>query len=183
MYIKDILLHSANLLNLQNAVEYIEKRTVNGNAMQEFEKLLRLTNMVLAELSSYNIYVIKEQTAKHANGKLLYTSLQHKPIKILELIDEKGNQCWFKTYPTYLECDLSAVNIKYAFIPDEDVNEKITLSEYTVKETTIAMAVVAEYLLTVSDFDSAVYWHDKFVKAISSSSIPKNTTIKNRSFV
>ena len=183
MYIKNILLHSANLLNLPNAVEYIEKRTAKGNAMQEFEKLLRLTNMVLAELSSYNIYVIREQQAKHTNGKLLYTALQHQPVKILEVTDEKGNPCHFTAKPTFLECDPSAASITYAFMPEEDISGKVTLSDYTIKDTTIAMAVVAEYLLTVNDFDSAVYWHDKFVKGISTSYSPRNTTVKNRSFV
>ncbi len=183
MYIKNILLHSANLLNLTNAVQYIEKGTEKSNGVQEFEKLLRLTNLVLAELPSYNIYVIKEQRAKHTNGKLLFTTLQERPIKVLAMTNNEGEECWFRTSPTYIECDTSAVKIKYAYIPDETLGGEITLSDYTVRSTTIAMAVVAEYLLTMNDFDSAVYWHDKYVAAITKIGVPKSTTIKNRSFI
>ena len=183
MYIKNILLNSANALNLQNAVEYIEKRTVKGNALQEYEKLLRLTNLVLGELPSYNLYVIKEQRAKPISGKIMFTSLQHRPIKILEITDEKGNKCDFEVFTTYLLCDQTAYTIKYAYMPEEDVTGEVQISDYTVRDSTIAMAVVAEYLLTVNDFDSAVFWHDKFVKTISKQGLPKNTTIKNRSFV
>ena len=176
-------MNSANLLNLQNAVEYIEKRTVKGNAMQEYEKLLRLTNIVLAELPSYNVYIIKEQRAKPISGKIMFTSLQLKPIKILEITDEKGNACNFEVFTNYLICDQTAYNIKYAYMPQEDISGEVTLSNYTIRDTTIAMAVVAEYLLTVCDFDAAVYWHEKFVKTLSTVAFPKNTLIKNRSFV
>ena len=46
----------------------------------------------------------------------------------------------------------------------------------------IALGVVAEYLLTMNEFDSAVIFHEKYVEAIKGLKKTKNLKMKERSF-
>jgi hypothetical protein len=184
MYIKQIVIAAAILLNKLNVVKYIEKKQAEGDAKDMADKLTRLVILVIGELAMQGVYVIKTQNFFVYDGKVQYTSLRSKPYKILKIEDEQGNEYPFETFAEYFVTDKRASSITYAYgIQNETLDSKIVFSEYQISESIIANAVAAEYLLTVNEFESAVTFHDKFVKGIEGIRKVKNTKVKERSFV
>lgn len=183
MLVNKIALISARILDLPHAVDYLSKRNEAGNALKEVDRLVNATNLVLSELSSFDIYVIKEQRIKVVDGKILFSSLLKMPIKVLELLDDKGESIPFTVYPTYIKCEQNASSIKYAYNTSIEIGEDFLLSDYRISEKIIAMGVVAEYLIIINDFETAVYWHERYIKALKKLVSPKSTRLKDRSFV
>ncbi|MBR2871761.1 MAG: hypothetical protein IKB98_10405 [Clostridia bacterium] len=192
MYLNQIVLIAATILNLNNVVKYIENKTVSGKALEEVDKLTRLTNLVISELAVMEIYIIRSQARSVSNGTIVYTALRAKPIKIFGVYDDEGNEYEFTAYPEYIKTDNRVTNITYAYACNEGLDEKITFSDYRITPDLIALGVAAEYLLTLNDFEGAIKWHEKFTeglcalktpKAVEQTSEPKNVTIKERSFI
>lgn len=184
MYIKQIVIAAAILLNKLNVVKYIEKKQVDGDAKEMTDKLTRLVMLVIGELSMQGIYVIKTQNFSAIDGKVQYTALRSKPHKILKIEDAEGNEYPFETFAEYFLTDKRASSITYAYgIQNETLDSEIIFSDYQITESIIANAVAAEYLLTVNEFESAVTFHDKFVKGVEGIKTVKNTKVKERSFV
>ena len=183
MFIYQIVLIAARILNLKNVVKYIEDKTISGNALEEVDKLTRLANLVICELAAMEIYIIRTQTKATTDGKYTYTVLRAKPIKIFGAYDDQGNSYPFTAYPEYMQTDPRVTNITYAYSCNEGLDEKVMFNDYRITPELIALGVVAEYLLTLNDFESAVMWHQKFTDGICSLKNPKNVMVKGRDFV
>ena len=184
MFIKQIVIAAAILLNKLNVVKYIEKKQTEGDAKDMADKLTRLVILVIGELAMQGIYVIKTESFSIKDGKVQFTSLGSRPLKVLKVEDAKGNEYPFEVFSKHLVTDERASSITYAYgIQNETLESKIFFSEYQISESIIANAVAAEYLLTVNEFESAVTFHDKFVKGIEGIKTVKNTKVKERSFV
>ena len=189
MYIKNIIIAAAVLLNKPEIINYIESNKVQGDVVNDVEKLLRITSMVITELSTMGIYALKSQTVSVRNGKVVYTVLRNRPIHILYFEDENGNRYDFKMDIEHVEVDDRATNITFAYAPiNEPLDTRMVFSEVSLTDGILGMGVCAEYLLTLNDFDSAVYWHQKYQEEIekilakSKETGVKNVQIKERSF-
>ena len=186
MFIYQIVSIAARILNLKNVVKYIENKTISGNALEEVDKLTKLTNLVICELSVMGIYIIRSQIKSPSDGKIIFTALRTRPIKILGVFDDDGNSYPFTVHSDCLMTDPRVTNLTYAYSCNEGLDDKIQFEDYRISAELIAPGVVAEYLLTLNDFDGAVYWHEKFVNNLSALKDPKNPTnvmLKERSFI
>lgn len=184
MYIKNIVKNCAVLLNKDNVVNYVVKNTNSGDAKETAEKLINLTNVVINELSTVGFYLVRTQTIKRSDEKIAYSSLRSKPIKILSLTDENGKEYQFKALTEHVIVDKKATVITYSYEVDEkSLDAVVTFQDYRLTEMVIAMGVAAEYLLTMHDFDGAVYWHERFVEMLKKYKSTKNVNVKGRSFI
>jgi hypothetical protein len=179
MLISQIVLIAARILNLKNVVKYLENKTTSGNALEEVDALTKLTNLVICELSAMEIYIIRTQAKTPTDGKIAYSVLRTRPIKIIEVFDNDGNSYPFTTYPEYFITDDRVTNITYAYLCSEGLDEKVVFSDYRITPDKIAFGVVAEYLLTLNDFEGAIYWHDRFVNTLCALKEEKKTELKN----
>ncbi len=189
MYIKSIIMTAAVFLNKPEIISYIETNRPEGDVLKEIEKLIRVTSIVITELANMGIYTLRTQTVTVKNGKVFYTALRSRPLQIFYFEDANGNRYDFKMGVEYVEVDERATSITYAYAPfNEAIDSKILFSEVKLTDAILGMGVCAEYLLTLNDFDSAVYWHQKYVEQLESIiNKPKfqelkNVQIKERSF-
>ena len=184
MYIKQIVSTAGALLNKQNVVDYLEKNTLSGNALEQVNILTSLTNLVLSELAVSGFYIVKSEQVSATGGKIAYSILKERPSKIISLVDLEGNNCSFNATTEYVETQKAQVTITYAYAPyNEGLETQVLFEDYRVTPIVIAMGVCAEYLLTVNDFDGAVAWHDKYVDSLEKLKRVKNVTVKQRSFI
>lgn len=189
MNIRSIIISAAVFLNKPEIINYIESNKVEGEVLKDIEKLLKITSMVISELSTMGIYVLKTQPITVRNGKVVYSVLSNRPIHIFYFEDNKGNRYDFKMDIEHVEVDDRATSITYAYAPiKEPLETRMLFNEVSLTETILGMGVCAEYLLTLNDFDSAVYWHQKYQEEIekilakSKETGVKNVQIKERSF-
>ena len=184
MFIKNIVKNAAALLNKDNVVKYLNNNTAEGDAIEAVDKLVRLTNLVISELSHAGHYVVRTQWLTPKDEKILYSTFRSRPIKIISIKDNEGKDCNYTITPDFIKVDKNASQFTYAYeINNETIDSSVTFEDYSITDIAIAQGVVAEYLLVLGDFDGAVYWHEKYVDLLKKYSKPKNVTIKQRSFV
>lgn len=183
MLIKNVVKNAAELLNKENVVKYLNKSAAEGDAIETVDKLVRLTNLVISELSHLGYYVVKTQWLTPKDGKILFSAFRSRPIKIIKITDAKGKLCDYTMTPDGLTVSNDANQFVYAYeINNETIDSNISFEEYRLTDVMVALGVAAEYLLTMNDFDGAVVFHEKYVEAIKSLKKTKNLKIKERSF-
>jgi hypothetical protein len=183
--IKDILRVTATILNKPNVASYVENSSnVSGDCVEQTKALLSVTELVLSELCSDKLPVHRTDSGRNAVGKTSYTSLVSVPIKILSVKGIGGVPIEFEQFPDYFYTYQPVYSITYNYIPSKlSVDQSITFSNQKITPTAIAYGVAAEYLLTLADFDGAVAWHEKFIKAIKQCLKVTNVTMSERSWV
>ena len=183
MLIKNVVKNAAELLNKENVVKYLNKGSAEGDAVETVDKLVRLTNLVISELSHLGFYVVRTQWLTPKDNKILFSAFRSRPIKILKITDTKGKECEFTIGVDGLTVSNDANQFVYAYeINNETIDASISFEEYRLTDVMVALGVVAEYLLTMNDFEGAVFFHEKYIEALKTLKKTKNFSLKERSF-
>lgn len=184
MTVKNIIKTTAILLNKSNVVNYLNNKKTEGDCVEETQKLIKLLETVISELSLKNFFVLRTDEAFVNNQKIEYLSLTYSPIKIVKITDSKNNEIPFEEKAEYVWVKKGkADKVTYAYIP-KNLNESSVLdfSDRNVRESMLAYGVAAEYCLTVFDFDAAVEFHKRFIDAVKKTYKITNSEIKRRSW-
>ena len=183
MVIKNVVKNAAELLNKENVIKYLNKGAPEGDAVETVEKLVRLTNLVMSDLSHLGYYISRTQWLSPKDGKILFSAFRSRPIKIIEILDNDGKPLEYEMTTDGLRVSDKANTFVYAYeINNETIDTNINFEDYRLTDVMVAYGVAAEYLLTMHDFDGAVFWHEKFVDAVKSLKTTKNFRVKERSF-
>ena len=182
MTIKDIIKLSATMLNREDVIDYLEKGTATGDALECIDTLTRCANLTINELAGSYIFMQKEEGI---SGEIIkYTDLSETILKVIKVLDASGNKIKFKMMPEYVKLSSFGAKIIYNYLPSNyGLEDIIGYTEKDISSRIIAYGVVAEYCLVVHAFSESVMWHQRFIDGIEGKCYPKNSKIKSREFV
>lgn len=164
MTVKEILIASAELLQLDDVVEQLVN---NGAESEKTDALLRCFNLVENELALDYLPLYAETELETTTGMVHYTSLPHAIVRVLRVQDEGGNALSFKLFPAYVKTGVGRLKIGYTYAPAEK-----TLygnSDYMVQASVrlFAYGIAAEYTLLTGMFEESAVWDKKYKDAIA----------------
>ena len=181
MKIKNVIRISALLLNKPNVISHIDGKQTDENTIATVNAMLDLANLVINELASTYVPMIKNETVSIQSGKVYYTDLTERASRIISVTDLSGNDIAYKNDAKCVYVQSGNVIIQYEFFPrDYDLEQEFFFSKEQVTERILSYALCAEECLREARFDEAVSWHTRYVQEISLICCPKNSHIKQR---
>ena len=167
MKIKEVVLSAARLLGIEEEVAaYFADTDTLGK--KNAELLTTCFHLVENELAIDYLPLINEETYSTETGQILYSWLQKRVLRVLEVRNLQGDSLPFKIFPKYLTTQPSTVCVRYTFVPEEkDVDGECEYGE-NVSKRLLAFGVATEYCLAMGLFEEAAVWDRKYKDAIES---------------
>jgi hypothetical protein len=181
MIIQKVIENSATMLDDQNVLDYLRGQTISEQAIKQTDKLVRLANLVITELTAMGFYTICTQKVEWAKGGFKIADLINNPIEILSVKDAFASEIDFEIKGDGISTNKIADTVTYAyFVGNLDLSSEMEFENKKITEQILALGVVAEYYLTLCDFDSACVYHDKYAEQLKKISKVKSSWIKGR---
>lgn len=176
MNVRNIIKASAEFLNLNNVVKYLDGNCELSECIQDdINNLLLSVNMVNTNVASSYIEIIGVSNLEVVNNLILFSNISDKSIieiKKVESLD--GKRVSFKILPEGLSVErLGRLKIEFSYFPekvniDDDINYYLKLNDLT-----FAMGVVGEYLYIKGAIDDAYIWDKRFKSSMFNLLRPK----------
>ena len=185
MNLKDVIKLSAVYLGRENVLKYLDGNLGSSHdvVMSQVDTLTRCANVVISELASTFIPLIKREKVVAINGKLYYSAFSETPLEILGMYDGEEQE-EYKILPEYIEVKKTILTVEYKYLPPNyGLTDEIGYSEQELPLRILAYGTTAEFCLTEKSFDESVMWRKRFSDAIAMMFAPKNRKIKQRSFI
>lgn len=181
MNIKDVIKTSALLLNREDVVNYLNLGQGDLETLSTVNKLTSLVNLVISELASTYVPMIKVEQVVVKNGNVLYTNLSERVLGIVDVRDTNNVQLNFEVKANGIEVKAERVVVEYEFLPPNfDLGDIVNFSNARVDERVLSYGLIAEFCITEGRFEEAVTWHKRFVEELSLICCPKNVNTKQR---
>lgn len=181
MYIKDILKTSALLLAKENVLTYLNGDQSNLTTLATINNMTSLANIVISELASTYIPMVKQEVLSVKDQKIYYTDLSERVLSVLNVTDTEGKEVRHKIFAEYIFLSASTAVVEYEFSPPNyDLLDNVVFSNAQVDERVLAYGLNAEVCISEGRFSEAVTWHKRYVDAIANICKPKNSTVKQR---
>lgn len=183
--ISDIIKLVAIALNMGEVVDYLKSpSTVTGEGKQMAEKLLSITEMLVSETAIDQFPVVRTDSGYNKVGKTSFVSLAQPPVKILDVIGVNQKSLEYELQSDGFVTKEPVVKIIYQYIPANlKIDTTLIFNNPKVNASLFAKGVIAEYLLSIFDFDGAVAWHERFIKTVKKCFVPTNVKTPKRSWV
>ena len=186
MTIKDVAKSVATYLNKTDLLEYLSDKSSSPSTdtLICVDVLTRLTNLVVNELSTTYVPLKEKEEIICVDKKFMIENLNKKALKILKVLDKNGNELFFKINGDSVITNSDIVEVEYSYLPDNiGLDEEIGFDESEVSLSVLSFGVCAEYCLTEWRFDEAVMWRERYSDGLRKFVIPKNATIKGRTWL
>ena len=186
MKIKDIVKITATSLGREDVYNYLNssETTANQEVALAVDLLVRLTNLVISELSSTYIPVVKIEPINAKNGKVYYAELSERALKIKRVLDSIGNSVEFTVDVEYFTVKGNAKQVEYEYLPSNyGLEEEIGYTEKDLPIRVLSYGVCAEYCICEGQFNQAVMWHKRYADGVAEICLPKSKRIKERSWL
>ena len=185
MTIKEIVRSAAYMLGKTDVVSHLDGNTnVGSETLQSTSLLANLCTLVLDELSSTYLPMVKKETVSSSSGKYPFNQFREKVIKVVAVYNMDGEKIDFSLDEHYVLTNASKCTIEYEYAPKNyTLEDTIGYSEMDVAVSILAYGVAAEYSISQELFEQAVMYHKRYVDAIAEICLPKNKKIKARSWV
>ena len=120
----------------------------------------------------------------NSDGKVYYSKLNKKIVRVLNIFDSNGNAFDYETHHQFLTAPTGTLTIEYEYVPDDyGIDDVVDYSEKQVPLRVIAYGLVAEILLCEYSFEQAVMCHKRYVDGLEDKFLPKNAMVKKRSWL
>lgn len=181
-----IIQEAALLSGRGDIADYIEA-TDRTNFSKETSKacnqMVTLLNMMISELCTSFIPMIATEKI-YATDKIEYDKLSKNAVEILKIYDAFGKEVDFKIDYDHVKISSPCAKVVYKFHPKTyALTDNIDYEEKDISGSVLAYGLAAEFALTEGDFDRACSFHDRYVEGVHAISKPKNSTVKQRSWV
>ena len=185
MTVKEIIKNTALIYGREDVVNYLNGSTIKGeDTLPTVNILVGLLNLVVSELAGTFIPMIKQETVTVTDGKIYYKDLSERIVRILNVYSVNGGETDYGTSVEFIRVKENSVIIEYEYVPPRyGLEDEIGYTEKDVTAAALSYGLCAEYAISLSDFDQAVAWHNRYVDAISNLRKVKNVKIKGRAFV
>ena len=186
MTIKDVLKITALMIGRGDVIKYLnddQTASVGVDTVDSVNVLVGLANLVINELSCTYIPMVKLETVSVESGKIYYGNLSEKVLHVREVYSSLGTPVSYTETAKYIAVDLNKVDVEYEYAPKTlGIDEQTGYEEKDVPARVLSYGVAAEFAISEGRFDDAVTFHKRYVDALSEILVPKNVTVKKRSF-
>lgn len=185
MTVKEIIKTSASLLNREDIVAYLEgdDSKVGEQTLPSINTFVILLNLVISELAGTFIPMRKKETVIVENGKIEYSILSERPLKIINVFDVKGDEVNYSDEAFFIKVESGTKQIEYEYAPPNyDLNDTIGYLESDISIGALAYGLSAEFCICKGAFEEAVMWHNRYVESVNKRRMVKNASIKERSW-
>lgn len=186
MKIKDIIYLSATLLSMKDVADYClsENPKANEQTQKNVSTFTTLCNAIVNEISSCYLPLETAELVTPHNNKIEFSSLSKNIVRLIGVYDKNNVKLKTKVSTEYVEVFGDAHLIRYYYSAfNLDFGEEIGFNEAVLPKHVIAYGVIAEFCLTQQRFSEAIMWHNRFMQELQTISRPKNSNIKQRSFL
>jgi hypothetical protein len=181
MTVKDIIKASATLIGRDEIVNQLSGEQTCVEAQRSVDKMVELLNLVIGELSSSYVPLVKSETICTTDGRVYYDNLLESAVKIRKVFSAKNTELYFDIRSAYLQTDSGTVTVEYEFVPKKYVlTDTIDYTEKDVPMHALVYGLCAEFCLSEARFDQAITHHKRYVDAISQVVKLKSVNIKER---
>jgi hypothetical protein len=183
MKLKEIIKTSADLLGLKEISLFLSSETTDLDQVskEKLDKLIELSNLVISELSCTYVPMVFVEKINVISGKINFTDLKKKILRVLFIKDENGNKVDFTC--DYVSANVPNGNIEITYECQSDyvgLDEQTGYKSHQVSKGVLSYGVCAEFCLTERRFDEAVMWNKRYVDAVKEKIIVKNSRVKSR---
>ncbi len=181
MYIKDILKACALQLGKESVLTYLNGDQTNLATLVTINNMTSLLNLVISELASTYVPMIKQEAVDVKEQKIYYTDLSERALSVLSVKDSSGKELRYKIFPEYIYLSASTAVVEYEFSPPNyDLIDSVKFSKPEVDERVLSYGLNAEVCISEGRFEEAITWHRRYVDALATICRPKNAKIKQR---
>lgn len=170
MKIKEICNYASALLGRSDIATYLETGdlTTNSEVTKEVEVLVRLSNLVISDLSVSYVPFLATEKATTVNGKLEYETLKNKVLEIISVKNELGEEIDFLQYPSHLQTSVVNVEVNYTYLPEEfALEQEFDFPDKRITPSIIAQAVAGEYYLIDGYFEKGKLFYENYKNKIN----------------
>lgn len=184
MKLSEIVAAAATLLGREEINEYLSDTTtenVSATTLAEVDTMTRLANLVLNELAGSYIPMVCTEKVTPVNGRVYYSELDRKILKIRGVYDDYGRKLFFVVHPEYLHARGEADSVEYEYLPDNlGLTEETGYLDKDVSVSVLAYGLAAEVCLSENRFDEAVMWRKRYSDGVASFALPESAVMKSR---
>ena len=185
MIVRDIVRSSALILGRNDVVSYLNgENNSSTDTLECVNSLTNLCSLVLNELASTYLPMIRKETVTFVNNRQPFNQLAAKLTRMIAIYDMNGEKVDFSLDDNYILANVGKCIIEYEYSPKNyGLEETIGYSEKQISASVLAYGVASEYSITQGQFEQAVMLHKRFVDCLEEYCVPKNKVIKSRSWV
>ena len=186
MKIKDIIKLASLMANRQEWIDYLDGKTqdIGAEVTNQIDNLVGLAHLVINELATTYIPMVKTKIVNSSGEKIYFSKLDDKLLKIRSVYLSDGTSVSFTQTPDYILVNHLTVTVEYEYSPPTYLLEQeIGFYEKDVPARVIAYGLLAELAICEGRFDQAVTFHKRYVASIELLCLPKNSKIRQRSWV
>ena len=177
MTMKEITALAETLLGLKTPASEEEA------ALREKE-LLAAANLVVNELASEYLPLVRTETQTARGGKIYYSALAEQPIEILAVrrIGEE-RRAEYRVMPVYIALQNGTYEVEYRYYPREKTAETACdYDETRLAKRVIAYGTAAEYCLMRGLYEECSLWDERFKDSLAGYCRPKRLRIRRPYF-
>ena len=189
MTVGDVLKNVGILIGRPDVTDFFgDQANMGYETYQDIVFLTKIVGLVVSELSSTYMPIIKKEEVTFYGGQCSYYDLEKKVVEIVDVCDYLGNKIAFKQHAEYIELEGEypeeiMLTISYQFVPDDYYEEsEIGYDEKDIPARVIAYGVAAEYCINQTRFEEAVMHHNRYMLALQELKGIKNRKVKARSW-
>ena len=187
MKVKEIVLAAATLTGSEKVTAYLEGgegAQADGETLAAADKFVRLCNIVISELAGSYIPMVRTERVTAVNGRIYFTSLSMRALKIRAVYDASGRKLFYTLHPEYIEPRGSAAQAEYEYLPDNlGLTDETGYTEKDITAGVLSYGLAAEYCLAEGRFEEAVLWRKRYAEGVMSFALPRGGVIKSRCFI
>ncbi len=166
MKVKECILSAATQLGIGDDIEeYFSGASTLGEA--DALCLLRCFNLVENELALDYLPLFCEDTLESGTGAVFFSELSQAAVRIVKVMDERGEELPFTLFPEYLKTQAGKLVIRYTYTPKEKGFEDESSFVLYASVRLFAYGIAAEYALANGLFEEAAVWDKKYKDAIA----------------
>lgn len=180
MFVKNIIKNTAQILGLDDVVDFINSGIVDCDDEQvneEIKNLIFAVNVVNNNIASNYIELIGKACVYNQSEIMSLNKISNNQIIEIKKVFLNNKSIDFKVVPEGLKTALGNLEILYSYFPSE-VSFDDKIDYYTkVNELIFSQGVAGEYLFLKGAIDDAYMWDKKFKQSLINLLRPKKNLI------
>lgn len=183
MKVSDIVKLTALMTGKSDVIDYLNGGEGQAHTLETLSTMVDLCNLVINELACTYIPITRKEITSFVYGRFSFNTLREKVIRVVAVYDADGKEVEFSHDNDNIYANIQKGSVEYEYSPSNyGLDSVIGYTEMKISARVIAYGVSAEYCINQGLFEQAVMFHKRYVDALAEICVPKNVSIKKRSF-
>jgi len=180
--IDEVILAIENNELLSNQDGTLSSSSGNKDAADTANRLVRCANLVLGEIASEYLPLVKTEIVTSVDGLITFESLTENLIDVVKLT-KNGNKQGYKLKHDGIVVPNGRYQLEYNYYPKKyKYEESIGYKSAVITTRVIAYGVITEYCIISGLTDDAVMWDRRFRDSLAAIKTRSERKVKLRSF-